>query len=160
MITKLFATALIAGSLTLTGLSQAQAQVRDGSIKEVGTISLGGTLVGDSNRIIVSRAYDPDYPNVYCLFTRYKAGGVFPAGAPSNGSISCRAIGPVRLDVSKRTNDVDVFTRKLSRFGWKSQKVRRMIDEEAGIIHYVLYSKKPMDGSVKHSVSSVVATRE
>mgnify|MGYP000439304698 CR=1 FL=1 len=80
---------------------------------------------------------------------------------PSNMSVTCRRTAYIDPSIlSSLPKSEDVFSRGKG-LGYKSIYIRRVIDVERKMIHYVAYSSTLIDGSFKNSLSSVsLATNE
>lgn len=113
------------------------------------------------NEIVVEALHDPDVEGVTChvthfdrsLIDRISKGNWFED--PSNASIACRQTGPIRLGhVDDSAHGREIFNERVS-LVFKNLAVRRIFDKENQTLVYVVYSRKPVDGSAKMSVSTV-----
>ena len=74
---------------------------------------------------------------------------------PSNGSISCAVTGPVNIGkISLKKRGEEVFRQRQSII-FKKLSVRRVYDEDADTLIYLVYSRKIVDGSAKMSIATV-----
>ena len=113
------------------------------------------------NEIKLEALKDPKVEGVTCHFSWFDRGFWDRAAKgnwfenPSNSSIACRQTGPIKIgaiDLDK--NGEEVFSQKQSLI-FKSLAVRRVYDAQNNTLIYVAYSRKPVDGSAKMSISSV-----
>ena len=113
------------------------------------------------NEIKVQALKDPKVGGVTCHMTYFDR-GVWDRAAkgdwfenPSNTSIACRQTGPITIgDIDTRKDGEIVFTQRQS-LVFKSIGVRRVYDAENETLMYVTYSRKPVNGSAKMSLSTV-----
>ncbi|MFT7052980.1 MAG: CreA protein [Psychromonas sp.] len=120
---------------------------------EVGTVSLGLFTTKD---IKIEKLNDPLIPGITCHISNIVADLSF--ADPSDSSISCRQTGEITLDMinlidESKSGDV-VFTKSKSIL-FKSLKIRRIFDQSTQTILYISYSTKEIEGSFKHSMSTV-----
>ena len=120
---------------------------------EVGNVSLGLFTTKD---IKIEKLNDPLIPGVTCHISNIVADLSF--ADPSDSSISCRQTGEITLDMislidESKSGDV-VFTKSKSIL-FKSLKIRRIFDQSTQTILYISYSTKEIEGSFKHSMSTV-----
>lgn len=74
---------------------------------------------------------------------------------PSNASIACRQTGAIRIgDIDLEADGEEVFSQRQSLI-FKSLAVRRIYDAENDTLIYVAYSRKPVEGSAKMSISTI-----
>lgn len=113
------------------------------------------------NEIEIEALSDPDIEGVTChlahfdrsLLDRLWKGNWFED--PSNASIACRQTGPIRIgDIPAAGRSEDIFSQRQS-LVFKSLGVRRMYDAENNSLIYVIYSRRPVEGSAKMSLSTV-----
>ena len=117
------------------------------------------------NEIKVEALHDPKVPGIVCHFTHFDRGFWDRIGKgnwfedPSNASIDCqRAADQVDLKRANLSRSGEkVFSQKQSLF-FKNVSVRRIVDQENQAVLYVVYSRKPVDGSAKMSLSTVPLT--
>ena len=137
LITALAATALLAGC----------------SDNEVGDVSLGLFTTKDIKVEIVN---DPKVPGVTCHISHVEANLDF--ADPSDMGIACRQTGPITADMLKdidRSKSGEVVFKTSKSILFKSLKIRRIWDERNKTLIYLSYSTKELQGSYKHSMSTV-----
>lgn len=113
------------------------------------------------NEIKVQALHDPKVEGVTCHLTYFDR-GVWDRATkgnwfedPSNSSIACRQTGPIVIgDIDRDKNGEMVFSKRQS-LVFKSIGVRRVYDAENDTLMYIVYSRKPIDGSAKMSLSTV-----
>lgn len=139
------------------GLALLAAGCGGGDEREVGEFK--NDLVG--NEIKIEALTDPKVEGVTCHLThfdrafwdRVSKGNWFED--PSNASIACRRTGPIKLgDIDRDKSGEEVFSRRMS-LVFKSLAVRRIYDAENNVLLYVVYSRRPVEGSAKMSISSI-----
>lgn len=113
------------------------------------------------NEIKVQALNDPKVEGVTCHLTHFDRGFWDRAAKgnwfenPSNASLACRQTGPIVIgDIDLDKNGEEVFSQRMS-LVFKSIAVRRIYDAENTTLIYVVYSRKPVDGSAKMSVSTI-----
>lgn len=120
---------------------------------KVGQVSLGLLTTKD---VKVQAFNDPKLPGVTCHISHVDDD--LAMADPSDMSIACRQTGPItaqelsEIDLSQ--NGEIVFTESKSVF-FKRLKIRRILDSEHQVLLYLSYSTKEVDGSHKHSLSTV-----
>ena len=123
----------------------------------------GGEFKNDfvGNEIKVQALSDPKIPGVTCHLTHFDRGFWDRAAKgnwfedPSNASIACRQTGPITIgDIDFDKSGEEVFSQRMS-LVFKSIAVRRIFDAEHNTLIYVVYSRKPIEGSAKMSVSTI-----
>jgi CreA protein len=120
---------------------------------EVGNVSLGLFTTKD---IKIEKVNDPVVTGVTCHISHIKADLSF--ADPSDMGISCRQTGSISLDmisaIDKSPSGEVVFKSSKSIL-FKSLKIRRIWDAENKTLMYLSYSTKEVEGSHKHSMSTV-----
>ncbi len=128
-----------------------------GGENEVGEFK--NDLIG--NEIKVQALADPKVEGVTChlshfdrgFWDRVSKGNWFED--PSNASIACRQTGPIAVgDIDMDKNGEEVFSQRMS-LVFKSLAVRRIYDVDNNTLIYVVYSRKPIEGSAKMSLSTI-----
>ena len=113
------------------------------------------------NEIKVEAMPDPEVSGVTChvayfdrgVLDRAKNGNWFED--PSNSSISCRQTGPIVIgDIDTSRAGESVFRQSRS-IVFKSIIVRRVYDPDTDELLYIAYSRRPVEGSAKMSLSTV-----
>ena len=134
---------LLASSIALSGCSD----------DESGKISLGLFTTKD---IKINTFIDPKVPGVTCHVSHIEADLDF--SDPSDMGIACRQTGDITaamlatIDTSKGG---EVIFKQSKSILFKSLKIRRIVDAESQSLLYVSYSTKEINGSYKHSLSTV-----
>jgi CreA protein len=149
-----FFTAVVAGLLASSVVfAQSNGEI-------VGSVSTTFRLMGPNDKINIQAYSDPDLPGVTCHLSSVSTGGIGGAvGLAEDGSdnsIACRQTGPIDLAaVEKLPKQSDsIFSESKSVF-FKKLKVVRMYDKPNKTLIYLAYSTKLIDGSPKHSISSI-----
>ena len=113
------------------------------------------------NEIKVQALSDPKVAGVTChlshfdrgFWDRVAKGNWFED--PSNASIACRQTGPISIgDIDQDKNGEEVFSQRMS-LVFKSIAVRRIYDADNNTLVYVVYSRRPIEGSAKMSISTI-----
>jgi CreA protein len=113
------------------------------------------------NEIKLEALKDPKIDGVTChlshfdraFWDRVAKGNWFED--PSNASIACRQTGPIRIGAIDLDKDgEEVFTQRQSLI-FKTLAVRRIYDAENDTLIYVVFSRKPIEGSAKMAISTV-----
>lgn len=120
---------------------------------EVGDVSLGFLTTKD---IKLNVLVDPKISGVTCHVASIEADLDF--SDPSDSSIACRQTGIITADmiagIDRSKNGEIVFTKSKSVL-FKTMKVRRIFDAQSQTLMYLSYSTKEINGSYKHSLSTV-----
>jgi CreA protein len=81
---------------------------------ELSCISTTFNLLSPNDKVCVTDFDDPKVPGVTCHISQARKGGWGqPLGLnedPSNFSVACRQVGPINVDISKSTDDEEVFS--------------------------------------------------
>ncbi|OPX56863.1 CreA protein [Oceanospirillum multiglobuliferum] len=138
----------IAGAALITSFVQAE---------EIGSVSTVFKMIGPNHKIVVEAFDDPAVEGVSCWLSRPKTGGISGglglAEDPSNGSIACRQVGPIKITQKLKEGD-EVFNKRTS-LVFKSMQVVRFFDEKRNTLIYLVYSDRLVEGSPKSSISVV-----
>lgn len=144
-----FKTALLLAAFLLTACG--------GSENEIGEFK--NDLAG--NEIKVEALADPKVEGVTCHLTHFDRGfwDRMAKGNwfenPSNASIACRQTGPITIgDIDLDKSGEEVFSQRMS-LVFKSLAVRRIYDAQNQTLVYVVYSRRPIEGSAKMAVSTI-----
>ncbi|NRO96235.1 CREA signal peptide protein [Paraburkholderia sp. NMBU_R16] len=142
----------IAAALWLTtalGTSHALAE-------EIGSVNTNFRLA-KSDRVVVEAYDDLAVPGVTCYVSRARTGGLKGAFGvaedPTEASIACRQVGPIRFQGTVRQQE-DVFSERMSLI-FKTLHVVRIVDAKRNALVYLTYSDRVVSGSAKNSVSAV-----
>ena len=121
-------------------------------------VSTTFNLLSPNDKVCVSVFDDPKVPGVACHISQARKGGWGqPLGLnedPSNFSISCRQIGPISVDMSKLTDQEEVFSQKTSIF-FKATRIYRVLDKPHNTLVYLAISTKIINGSPANAISTV-----
>ena len=125
---------------------------------DLSCISTTFNLVSPNDKVCVTAFDDPKIPGVTCHISQARKGGWGqPLGLnedPSNFSVACRQTGPINVDMSKLTDNEEVFTEKTSII-FKATRIYRMLDKKHNTLVYIGVSSKIVSGSPFNSISSV-----
>ncbi|MEK7266114.1 MAG: CreA family protein [Pseudomonadota bacterium] len=128
-----------------------------GQHEEVGEFK--NDLIG--NEIKLEALKDPKVEGVTChlsyfdraVWDRIAKGNWFEN--PSNSSIACRQTGKIVIgDIDLDKSGEEVFSQQQSLI-FKQLAVRRIYDAQNNTLIYVAFSRKPIEGSAKMSISSI-----
>ena len=113
------------------------------------------------NEIKVQALKDPKVEGITCHVTHFDRGfwDRMAKGNwfedPSNASIACRQTGAIKIgDIDTDKNGEEVFSQRMS-LVFKSIAVRRIYDSENDTLLYIVYSRKPVEGSAKMAISTI-----
>jgi len=126
--------------------------------EEVECVTTEWKLLGDNHKVCVYAFDDPDIPCVTCYLSQARTGGISGsvslAEDPSEFSIDCRQVCPVKLPpkLPKRKTVFSAGTSVL----FKDTEITRIYDEKRGVLAYLAISRKIIAGSPKNSLSTVV----
>lgn len=125
--------------------------------EEIGSVSTVFNLMSPNDKIVIEAFDDPKVEGVSCHLSRAKKGGmksvVGMAEDPSNASIACRQVGPVKIKEELKDGE-EVFTKRASMI-FKKLHVVRFFDKKRNTLVYLVYSDKIIEGSPKNSISTV-----
>lgn len=151
--------AIFRGTFLLLGLLALGACGGRGQSTEVGEFA--NDLTGNEIKVVLLK--DPDVPGVSCYLASFDRGFWDRVGKgnwfenPSNSSISCVQTGPIPASaLASIKQSTDIFSQRQS-LVFKHLAVRRTVDPTNGVLTYIAYSRKPVDGSAKLSLSVVAA---
>ncbi|MGV6800640.1 MAG: CreA family protein [bacterium] len=113
------------------------------------------------NEIKVEALHDPKVQGVTChlshfdrgFWDRVSKGNWFED--PSNASIACRQTGPISIGKIDTKKDGEIVFNQKQSLVFKVITVRRIYDPENDSLLYVVYSRKPVDGSAKMAISTI-----
>jgi CreA protein len=121
-------------------------------------ISTTFNLLSPNDKVCVSDFDDPKVAGVTCHLSQARAGGWGqPLGLnedPSNFSVACRQVGPIAVDLSKLTDDEEVFSEKTSII-FKATRIYRVLDKKHNTLVYVAVSSRLVNGSPANAISTV-----
>jgi CreA protein len=125
---------------------------------DLSCVSTTFNLLSPNDKVCVTGFDDPKVPGVTCHVSQARKGGWGqPLGLnedPSNFSVACRQTGPINIDISKLTDDEEVFAEKTSII-FKATRIYRMLDKKHNTLVYIAISSKIVSGSPANSISSV-----
>jgi CreA protein len=128
-----------------------------GQHEEVGEFK--NDLIG--NEIKLEALKDPKVEGVTChlsyfdraVWDRLAKGNWFEN--PSNSSIACRQTGPIAIGaIDQDKSGEEVFSQSQSLL-FKELAVRRIYDAANETLIYVAYTRRPIEGSAKMSISTI-----
>jgi CreA protein len=135
--------------------------IRSAHATDLNCVSTTFNLLSPNDKVCVSVFEDPQVPGAACHISQARKGGWGqPLGLnedPSNFSISCRQIGPIDVDLSKLSENEEVFSQKTSIF-FKTTRIYRMLDKPHNTIIYLAISTKIVNGSPANAISTVPIT--
>ncbi|WP_028863080.1 CreA family protein [Psychromonas aquimarina] len=143
---KIFAVLLVVLVVVFFGL-------RGCSKDEVGDVSLGMFTTKD---IKIEKLNDPVVSGVTCHISNIVADLDF--SDPSDSSISCRQTGeitPAMLTQIDKSKGGELVFKKSKSILFKSLKIKRIFDQSTQTLIYIAFSTKELNGSFKHSMSTV-----
>lgn len=120
---------------------------------EVGDVSLGLFTTKD---IKIEVLTDPIVSGVTCHISNVEANLDF--ADPSDMGISCRQTGEITADMIAqidKSKSGEVVFKKSKSVLFKTLKIRRIYDAGTQTLLYLSYSTKEIQGSYKHSLSTV-----
>ena len=124
--------------------------------EEIASVNTNFRITG-SDRVVVEAYDDPLVEGVTCYVSRARTGGVKGtlgiAEDPTEASIACRQVGPIKITAPLKRQS-DVFTERMSLL-FKTLHVVRVVDEKRNALVYMTYSDRIVSGSAKNSVSAV-----
>jgi CreA protein len=127
--------------------------------EEIASVNTNFRFTG-SDRVTVDAYDDPLVQGVTCYVSRARTGGVKGtlgiAEDPSEASIACRQVGPVKI-AQPLKQKTDVFSASMS-FIFKTLHVVRIVDAKRNTLIYLTYSDRIATGSPKNSVTAVPIT--
>lgn len=127
------------------------------SADEIGEVSTKFNLLTPNHKIVVEAFDDPKIEGVSCYLSRAKTGGfkgmIGVAEDTSDGSITCRQVGPIKV-IEELEEGEEVFKQRTS-LVFKSMQVVRFYDPKRSVFAYLVYSDKIIEGSPQNSISAV-----
>lgn len=130
--------------------------------RQIGYVNTALTNLGltRSHRVVVERFDDPEVKGVSCYISQARTGGmsgmVGLAEDPARFGLNCIATGPVQItDGARRGERGEQIFESNTSFFFKETRVHRFIDEERGVVVYLAWSTKLVDGSPYNAVASV-----
>jgi CreA protein len=125
--------------------------------EKIGEVSTEFIMTGPNSKIVVEAFDDPQVPGVTCHVSYPTKGGIKGAlglvEERSEASIACRQVGPIALPGNLKEGD-EVFSKGRSML-FKKLHVVRFLDRKRNVLVYLAFTDKLVEGSPKHSISSV-----
>jgi CreA protein len=125
---------------------------------DLGCVSTTFNALSPNDKVCVSVFEDEHVPGVVCHISQARKGGWGqPFGLnedPSNFSVSCRQTGPIDVELSKLSENEEVFSQKTSIF-FKTTRIYRMVDKPHNTLIYLAISTKIVNGSPANAISTV-----
>jgi CreA protein len=153
MIVRVLPFLVIAAALAALPAPPAQA---DDSY-DIGCISTTFHFLSPNDKVCVTAYPDPAVPGVTCYLSQARTGGysgaVGLAEDPSRFSVACSAGQPVSLPAGL-PDEAEVFSERTSII-FKKTIVHRFVDHKRGVLVYLGYSTKLVEGSPMNSLSVV-----
>lgn len=132
-----------------------------GNSDKLGEVSTKFNLFSSNDTIVVEAFDDHEVTGISCFLSRAKTGGISGAVGvaedSSDAAISCVKTTDITLPdnvKSGKANGDKVFKKSTSVF-FKSMQVVRTYDVDRGVLTYMVYSDKLIEGSPKNSISAV-----
>ena len=153
---------LLAAALAIPALTAAPITARAQETKEIGHVNTALTNLGltRSHRVVIERFDDPEVKGVSCYISQARTGGVSGmvglAEDPARFGLSCSVTGPVQVvpGANRGERGENVYESNTSLF-FKETRVVRFLDEERGVVIYMAWSTKLVDGSPYNAVAVV-----
>ncbi len=125
--------------------------------EEIGCITTAWKLIGANHKVCVQAYDDPKVEGVACHISQARTGGLAGtfgvAEDPSQFSIACRQVGPIKIK-GKLPEEETAFSEDTSLF-FKETRVTRLFDVKRNTLVYVAVSRKLIDGAPANSISTV-----
>ncbi len=125
--------------------------------EKIGEVSTEFILTGPNSKIVIEAFDDPLIPGVTCHVSYPTKGGIKGAlglvEERSEASIACRQTGRITLPANLKDGQ-EVFEKSRSIL-FKKLHVVRFLDRKRNVLVYLAFTDKLIDGSPKHSLSSV-----
>ncbi|MDO9103535.1 MAG: CreA family protein [Methylovulum sp.] len=125
--------------------------------EEIGCVTTAWKLIGANHKVCVQAYDDPKVEGVACHISQARTGGLAGtfgvAEDPSQFSIACRQIGPIKIK-GKLPEEETAFSEDTSLF-FKETRVTRLFDAKRNTLVYVAISRKLIDGAPANSISTV-----
>ena len=124
----------------------------------IGEVSTAFVLIGANHKVVVEAYDDPQVKGVTCYVSRARTGGIKGAVGlaedKAEASIACRQVGPITFTGTSIPQQDEVFSERMS-LVFKRLRVVRMVDRQRGVLVYLTYSDRLIDGSPQNSVTAV-----
>ncbi|MBF0167631.1 MAG: CreA family protein [Alphaproteobacteria bacterium] len=141
----------------LLGMGLALVLAAPAGAEEIGSVSTVFKMLGPNSKIVIEAFDDPKIEGVTCHLSRAKQGGISGglglAEDPSDASIACRQVGPIKF--LKEFKDGDTVFKQDTSLLFKTMQVVRFFDKKRNVLVYLVYSDRIIEGSPKNAISSV-----
>lgn len=125
--------------------------------EKIGEVNTEFIMTGPNSKIVIEAFDDPLVTGVACHVSYPTKGGIKGAlgliEERSEASIACRQVGPIKIPGNLKDGD-EVFSKSRSVL-FKKLHVTRFLDKKRNVLVYLAFTDKLVDGSPKHSMSSV-----
>lgn len=125
--------------------------------EKIGEVSTEFIMTGPNSKIVIEAFDDPLVSGVTCHVSYPTKGGIKGAlglvEERSETSIACRQTGPITVPHNLRQGE-EVFSKTRSVL-FKKMHVVRFLDVNRNVLVYLAFTDKLVDGSPKHSISTV-----
>ena len=127
---------------------------------EIGEVDTAFKFLGANHKIVIEAFDDPKIEGITCFLSMARKGGISGslglAEDPSDASIACRQVGPIKFvkSIAADKEGERVFKARRSVL-FKKLQVVRFLDRARNTLVYLAYSDKLIDGSPKNAVSAV-----
>jgi CreA protein len=127
----------------------------------IGTVDTVFHMFSRDDDIVVEAFDDPEVQGLTCYLSRARKGGVKGmigvAEDPSDASIECLRTGPITISDAIRSGkkDGELVFKKSTSLIFKSMQVVRFYDKKRGVLVYMVYSDRVVEGSPKNSITCV-----
>ena len=127
---------------------------------EIGEVDTAFKLLGANHKIVIEAFDDPKIEGVTCFLSMARKGGISGslglAEDPSDASIACRQVGPIKFTKAIAADkDGELVFKARRSVLFKKLQVMRFFDARRKTLVYLAYSDKLIDGSPKNAVSAV-----
>ena len=115
-----------------------------------------GLIAGD--KLLIDSVDDPKVSGVTCWWSRAQTGGVKGAVGlaedPSDVSLACRQVGPIKFKEKFAARE-NVAKESRNWTSFKTMQVVRFCDERTNTLVYLVFSDHVLEGSPKNAISAV-----
>lgn len=132
---------------------------------KLGEVSTKFNMFSSNDTIIIEAFDDPSIANMSCFLSRAKTGGISGAVGvaedTADAAISCVKTGDVLLpdSIKSGSDNGEKVLKKSTSVLFKSMQVVRTYDVDRGVLTYMVYSDKLIEGSPKNSISAVFVSK-
>ncbi|RYF47054.1 MAG: hypothetical protein EOO38_12915 [Cytophagaceae bacterium] len=128
--------------------------------EQIGSVNTTFNLLTANDKIVIEAFDDPAVSGVSCHLSRAVTGGLSGslglAEDKSDGSLACRQIGPISVDLNllKKQDGQKVFNVSTSLM-FKTMQVVRFHDKKRNALVYLVYSDRMIEGSPQNAVTAI-----